>query len=121
MDARIGQVVREGKTIYYAFIGGRELSNLVESDNEQDIEDLLDGKTPAAKPVAPKQAEKAQGTTYIVHVSMQWPAWNEKEGYDVEVQANSKAEANKLVRDQEWREGMHIGNGRVFYMATTKE
>ena len=98
MDARIGQVVREGKTIFYAFIGGRELSNLVESADAADIETALQGKAPAAKAVAKKPS------TYHNYAVTVTPKYEFSVGmfrsgsYQVEIAAKTREEAVKEAR-----------------------
>ncbi len=70
-------------------------------------------------PSAPRQANAGE-KLYSVHVQKKFPSWNEKEGYDVEVSAKSKADANRQVRDQYYRD-QGTGEGPVYFTAKESE
>lgn len=51
---------------------------------------------------------------YRVHVTFQYPAWDERDGFDYEVSARSKAQANKHARNRFADDGH---TGRAFFRA----
>lgn len=59
---------------------------------------------------------KAEWKKYVVHVTWRDPAWDEKDGADIETEARSKADACKYVRRQ-MRDGGHTG---VMYFKATE-
>jgi hypothetical protein len=78
---------------------------------------------PAEPRVAPAPAPARKPLdTYTVHVTFQYPAWDEKDGFTYEVQATSKSEANKRARTLAERDGHAVtGRGRVYFKATKQE
>ncbi len=60
--------------------------------------------------------------TYKVHVAKQFPAWDEKDGFDLEFSATSKSQAIRYARRQMNDDG-HTGHGmgRAFFTATVME
>ena len=59
---------------------------------------------------------KCEWKKYVVHVTWRDPAWDEKDGADIETEARSKADACKYVRRQ-MRDGGHTG---VMYFKATE-
>jgi hypothetical protein len=43
---------------------------------------------------------RSEYKTYNVHATFKYPAWDEKNGFDLEIRARSKAEANQKARRQ---------------------
>lgn len=62
------------------------------------------------------EKQKAAWQRYVVHVTWRDPAWDEKDGADIETEARSKSEACKYVRNQMRRDG-HMG---VLYFKATE-
>jgi hypothetical protein len=55
---------------------------------------------------------------YIVTLTFQYPAWDEKDGYRYEVQATSKKQAIQRARWQAERDGHAVGGrGRYWFRA----
>jgi hypothetical protein len=60
--------------------------------------------------------------TYKVKITKEFPNWDEKEGFEIEVEAKSKSEATKRAR-REMEDAGHIGPGcgRAWLKAEEKE
>jgi hypothetical protein len=115
MDHRIGILIREGKTIYYAHINGE----FPERDSADEIAALLDGKV--LPPVQPKTAStKETLRSYLVTVSMKHPAWDDKP-FDLQIEATSQKTAISLARKQIARECRFTRqDGAILYKANRK-
>ena len=68
---------------------------------------------PVKKPTFGAQADERK--KYTVHVTWKHPAWDEKDGADLEIEARSKAEACKYARNEMRRRG-HLG--AMYFSAT---
>jgi len=121
MDARIGQLMRNGAIVHYAYVSGYA-AEPVEGTREQ-VEIAL-GLRAAPAPAAPvKAAKPAASKEYNVLITFQYPAWNEVNGIPYNgIFATSKREANDRVRNMARDDG-HIagGKGRVTLTATLVE
>ena len=119
MDARIGKLIREGNEVFYAFVNSEYTEGTLHA-----IEFALglrsDAKTVevVAEEVAAPVTTRPGLKEFTVHVQKKHPAWDEIDGYDVVVWATSKADANRMVRDDERRNCVHCGDGAVYYKAT---
>jgi hypothetical protein len=112
MDARIGQLTRNGNAVFYAFIGNSR--EYVEGTLEQ-VEAALEGKE---IPVASKAAEKK---VYNVRLSFQFPAWDEVDGILYSnIEADSKKDAIDTVRRMASNDGHAVG-GRGKYWFSAEE
>lgn len=108
LDPRIG-VLNSGK--FYAFVNGYDQPEVVGTLEE--VETALGLRAAPTKASQPKV-----GATYIVKVSFQYPAWDEKNGIDYEIQACSKSEAITRARTWARRDGHQTtGKGRITYRA----
>lgn len=121
MNAQIGTLVREGKEIFYAFVGADR--NYVEGSLEQ-VEVALglreEVKVEEQKEITKVKEAKKGLFEFSVHVQKKYPAGDEIDGFDIIVWAKNKSEANKIARDQVKRE-IHISEGPVYYTATKKD
>lgn len=118
MDARIGKLVREGKEIFYAFVGtAREY---IEGDLST-VETAL-GLPVSAPASAPATTAKAapRGKVFNVLLTFQYPAWDEKDGIAYpDIEADSKSDANSIARRLARDDGhLMTGKGRATFTAT---
>jgi len=109
MDARIGQLTRDGKAVFYKNEGG-----YVEGTLER-VEAALGLR---AAPVAATPVVESK--TYNVRLTFQFPAWDEKDGIPYNgITAGSKQEANAIARRLAHNDGhLNGGQGRVTFTAT---
>ena len=95
MDPRVGALIREGRTIYYAHIDGA----FPERDTPEAVVALLDG---TEAPAAPKAGKAVTTRAYLVHVEAKFPAWNDRPE-EFEVEATSARQAERMIRQRiEW-------------------
>lgn len=122
MDARIGKIMKDGVEVFYAFVNHKGydaepfFGTLVEVEVKLGLREAVDV-------VAEVKAPTKTTDTYIVHVHKQFPAWDEVDGVDVEVEATSKKDACDQVRSDFKRNCIMIsmGQGNVYYKATKKD
>ena len=116
-DPRIGQLCREGRAVFYAFIDG-DAEQYVEG-TEAEVIAALAGQTVKPAPAAPMaKAKKARVLKrYEVHQTFKTPAWDEHKGYYYEVSAYTKAEANKRAREKAYHDGYTHSYGVMYFKA----
>lgn len=118
LDPRIG-ILNSGK--YYAFVNGYDQPEF--TGTLEEVEIALGIREPALS-VAPKAALVSEGPKlkkYNVHMTFQYPAWNEKDGYWYDgIIARNKREANKRARSMADDDGHTCGN-RVWFKAYEQE
>ncbi len=115
MDSRIGQLMRGGEIVHYAFVNGYD-ADPVEGTLEQ-VEIALGLRRP------PKRVRKAvrrvaELKPYQVHIEKKYPAWDEVGGFDWHVQAYNAKDAERKARQyaaDNWISGRM--EGPVFYRA----
>lgn len=111
MDARIGQLMRNGKIVHYAFLIGFDRPAV--EGSQEEIEIALGLRVISSKPARP-----VCDKSYIVHIEKKYPAWDEKGGFNVPVDAPNAKEAIKRVRKHaadNWISGST--EGPVYYRA----
>lgn len=108
IDPRIGELMRMGQTVHYAFLGQDYREGAPEA-----LSAWLDGIEIAAEPAASVKPSAASGTgttvrgrDYVVNVSVKHPAWNDHP-FDKTVFARTARDAEKQVRDWMWNQGLH--------------
>lgn len=110
MDARIGQLMRSGAIVHYAYVNGYG-AEPVEGTLEQ-VEIALGLRAAPVTPTPIKPVRKA-GTKrapayrdYIVHITKKYPAWYEVGGFDHRVSATSAKAAISQARKDMARDCM---------------
>lgn len=93
LDPRIGQLMRNGKIVHYAFVNGYDKPEF--AGTLEEVEVALGLRKPA---VSRKAKASQEDRDYLVHIEKKYPAWNEKGGFDLEVKAQNAKEAVKLAR-----------------------
>ena len=110
MDPRIGELMREGKTVHYAFLNGYDRAPFTGTLGQVEAALGLCNVT---------YTRSKEESLYTVNVCKKFPSWNERGGEDVAVMATSKSDAIKQVREQMARDcAFTKSDGRVFYKAT---
>lgn len=115
MDSRIGQLMRDGQIVHYAFVNGYS-ADPVEGTLEQ-VEIALGLRRP------PKRARKpgrrvVELKPYLVHIEKKYPAWYEVGGFDWSVNAYNAKDAERRARKfaaDNWISGRM--EGPVYYRA----
>jgi hypothetical protein len=118
MDARIGQLMRNGAIVHYVFLSGYDCpaveGSLEEIESALKLHDVPAKHSTPAKPERQARPSRA----YIVHIEKKFPAWDEKGGFDWPVTACDAKDAIKQARkhaDECWISGAQ--EGPVFYRA----
>lgn len=118
MDARIGQL-NSGKC--YAFIHGYHAEPYIGTRAEVEVQlGLRDHSESSSLPVQEKHQSKPKDKVFNVCLRYEYPAWDQTEGLMYwGIEADSKSEANRIVRKRAWNDG-HLagGQGRVIFTAT---
>jgi hypothetical protein len=122
MDARIGELMREGRTVYYAFADGYDkpaFEGTLEAVERR--LGLLD-----EKPRGQQSTSKLGGRqvkSWVVTMRFEYPAWDEKDGIRYEgVLGRTKAEANRAAARMAAGDGHACsGRGRYWFTATSDE
>lgn len=125
MDTRIGKIMKDGVETFYAFVNhkGYDAEPFFGTLEEVEVKLGLREAVEVVAVVAEVKAPAKTTDTYTVHVHKQFPAWDEVDGVDVEVEANSKKDACDQVRAHFKRECIMIsmGQGHVYFKATKKD
>jgi len=113
MHPAIGQL---SNGMYYSFIHGHDAEPFTGSLEQVEVAMGLRPASPnraVAELNAVPHAEAAPaGRTYTVTLTFQYPAWDEVDGISYhEIQADSKSEANSIVRKMAEGDG-HLGRGK---------
>jgi hypothetical protein len=120
MDARIGQVMRAGQIIHYAFANGYDAPPV--EGSQEAVEVALGLRIPFSAPVMAASMVPRKATSelhqYIVNVRKKFPAWDEHGGFDHNVSATSKSTAIKHARADMDKDCMFTGSmGPIYYKA----
>lgn len=113
MDFRIGQL---SSGSFYAYVNGYSSEPVVGS--REQVEVALGLRVTPEPSVADHFTTRA--TTYCVHLTFQYPAWDEGGGIMYEnIHADSKSMANAFARNMARDDG-HLGGGqgRAYFTAT---
>lgn len=117
LDPRIGKL-NSGK--YYAFVDGYDRPEFIGTLEEVEIALGLRQKPVRAKRVR-KSLKGLPFKKYNVHMTFEFPAWDEKQGYWYDgIAARSKSEANKIARGKAEGDG-HTTMKRVWFKAYEQE
>lgn len=116
MDPRIGMLMREGRSLYYAFVDGYARP-AVEGTLEA-VEVRLGLRQRVAHTTASSRAVKPC-KDWNVTMRFQHPAWDEKDGIEYRgISARSKSEANRIAARQARNDGHACGHrGRYTFTA----
>ncbi|KVT01113.1 hypothetical protein [Burkholderia ubonensis] len=116
LDSRIG-MLNSGK--FYAFVNGYDKPETIGTLEE--VETAL-GLRRATNVRRARRSPRGQPfKTYNVHMTFEFPAWDEVDGYWYDgIAARSKSEANKKARDRADADGHTVGK-RVWFKATETE
>lgn len=109
MDPRIGKLIREGVEVFYAHIDGRYVEG---SLNSVEARLGLSRAIPAW----------AQPKTFSVHMTFEYPAWDERQGYYYRgIIASTKRDAIKQARRMAEKEGHAVGGRGKYWFKATEE
>jgi len=115
MDPRIGQLIRDGRAVHYAFVNGYS-ADPIEGTLEQ-VEIALGLRRPAARP-GKLVRRVITLKPYLVHIEKKYPAWDEVGGFDWPIDARNGKEAVQKARKHagdNWISGRM--EGPIFYRA----
>ncbi|TES65655.1 hypothetical protein E2P84_36620 [Burkholderia cepacia] len=116
LDPRIG-MLNNGK--FYAFVNGYDKPEIIGTLDE--VETALGLRKAATVRRVRKSLRGLPFKTYNVHMTFEFPAWDEKQGYWYDgIAARSKSEANKIARGKAEGDG-HTTAKRVWFKATEAE
>lgn len=120
MDARIGALMREGQTVYYAFADGYDKPAFEGTLDAVERRLGLRGGRPPGHQSKPRQGCR-QAKSWVVTMRFEYPAWDEKDGIRYEgILGRTKAEANRAAARMAVGDG-HACSGRGRYWFTAVE
>lgn len=97
MDARVGILIRDGKQVYYGFIGGI-FGGLIEKNSPEEVVAALDGKvSPSPKKTRARAARVLH--VYIVKITVKYPSCDDN-GTELEFFGYNAKDAIASARKQ---------------------
>jgi len=120
MDARIGILMREGQTVYYAFADG--YSKQPFEGSLEDVERRLGLHTGCDSATAVRSKQRSSEVkSWVVTMRFEHPAWDERDGIVYRgVFGRTRAEANRAAARMATGDG-HACGGRGRYWFTAVE
>lgn len=98
MDARVGILMRNGKQVYYGFIGG-VFDGLIEKNTPEEVVAALDSKVAAPAPKKTRVPSARTIHVYIVKITVKYPSCDDF-GTEIEVLAYNAKDAITSARKQ---------------------
>lgn len=119
MDARIGVLMREGKEVFYKTEGGYAEGSIEAVEASLGIRTSLPVEEAVeARIKAPSKVYKE----YDVHLTFQYPAWDEVDGiWYKDISAQSKKDAIKQVRRMAADDGHAVGGRGMYWLKATEK